>query len=44
MDLLKNLLFTQVKQAQFTRRKDEWKKITEAAGEGKGKTAALTTG
>lgn len=28
MDLLKNLLFTQVKQAQFTRLKDEWKKIT----------------
>jgi hypothetical protein len=29
MDLLKNLLFTQVKQAQFTQLKDEWKKITE---------------
>ena len=28
MDLLKNLLFTQVKQAQFTPLKDEWKKIT----------------
>lgn len=28
MDLLKNLLFTQVKQTQFTRLKDEWKKIT----------------
>ena len=28
MDLLKNLLFTQVKQAEFTRLKDEWKKIT----------------
>lgn len=28
MDLLKNLLFTQVKQAQFTQLKDEWKKIT----------------
>lgn len=28
MDLLKNLLFTQVKQAQFTELKDEWKKIT----------------
>lgn len=28
MDLLKNLLFTQVKPADFTRLKDEWKKIT----------------
>jgi hypothetical protein len=28
MDLLKNLLFKQVKQAQFTQLKDEWKKIT----------------
>lgn len=28
IDLLKNLLFTQVKQAQFTQLKDEWKKIT----------------
>ncbi len=28
MDLLKNLLFTQVKQAEFTKLKDEWKKIT----------------
>lgn len=28
MDLLKNLLFTQVKHAQFTQLKDEWKKIT----------------
>lgn len=28
MDLLKNLLFTQVKQEQFTKLKDEWKKIT----------------
>ena len=28
MDLLKNLLFTQVKQEEFTRLKDEWKKIT----------------
>jgi hypothetical protein len=28
MDLLKNLLFTQVKQAQFTELKAEWKKIT----------------
>lgn len=28
MDLLKNLLFTQVRQSQFTQLKDEWKKIT----------------
>jgi hypothetical protein len=28
MDLLKNLLFTQVKQTDFTKLKDEWKKIT----------------
>lgn len=28
MDLLKNLLFTQVNQTQFTQLKDEWKKIT----------------
>lgn len=28
MDLLKNLLFTQVKQTKFTQLKDEWKKIT----------------
>ncbi|MCC7508369.1 MAG: DUF262 domain-containing protein [Planctomycetes bacterium] len=28
MDLLKNLLFKQVKQGQFTRLKDEWKNIT----------------
>lgn len=28
MDLLKNLLFTQVGQDQFTKLKDEWKKIT----------------
>ena len=28
MDLLKNLLFTQVKQTQFNQLKDEWKKIT----------------
>lgn len=28
MDLLKNLLFTQVKQDQFTELKNEWKKIT----------------
>ena len=28
MDLLKNLLFTQVGQKEFTKLKDEWKKIT----------------
>ena len=28
MDLLKNLLFTQVRPEEFTRLKDEWKKIT----------------
>ena len=28
MDLLKNLLFTQVDQSKFTQLKDEWKKIT----------------
>ena len=28
MDLLKNLLFTQVNQSEFTQLKDEWKKIT----------------
>lgn len=28
MDLLKNLLFTQVKPEEFTKLKDEWKKIT----------------
>lgn len=28
MDLLKNLLFTQVNQTQFTQLKDEWKKVT----------------
>ncbi|MBD9401349.1 DUF262 domain-containing protein [Comamonas sp. CMM02] len=28
MDLLKNLLFTQVKSTQFTQLKDEWKKVT----------------
>jgi len=36
MDLLKNLLFTQVRQSDFTKLKDEWKKITaplEKAGE-----------
>lgn len=34
MDLLKNLLFTQVKQAEFTRLKDEWKKITKPLEKG----------
>lgn len=34
MDLLKNLLFTQVKQAQFTKLKDEWKKITKPLEKG----------
>lgn len=37
MDLLKNLLFTQVKQAQFTQLKDEWKKITKPLEKGKEK-------
>ncbi len=37
MDLLKNLLFTQVKQAQFTSLKDEWKKITKPLEKGKEK-------
>ncbi len=37
MDLLKNLLFTQVKQGQFTQLKDEWKKITKQLEEGKEK-------
>jgi len=37
MDLLKNLLFTQVKQAQFTQLKDEWKKITKPLEKEKGK-------
>lgn len=37
MDLLKNLLFTQVKQAQFTQLKDEWKKITKPLETGKEK-------
>ena len=36
MDLLKNLLFTQVKQAQFTQLKDEWKKITKPLEKEKG--------
>jgi hypothetical protein len=37
MDLLKNLLFTQVKQVQFTQLKDEWKKITKPLEKGKEK-------
>lgn len=37
MDLLKNLLFTQVGQAQFTQLKDEWKKITKPLEKGKEK-------
>jgi hypothetical protein len=38
MDLLKNLLFTQVKQTQFTQLKDEWKKITKPLEKGKQKS------
>jgi hypothetical protein len=38
MDLLKNLLFTQVKQTQFTQLKDEWKKITKPLEKGKEKS------
>ena len=37
MDLLKNLLFTQVKQTQFTQLKDEWKKITKPLEKGREK-------
>ena len=37
MDLLKNLLFTQVKQTQFTQLKNEWKKITKPLEMGKEK-------
>lgn len=37
MDLLKNLLFTQVKQTQFIQLKDEWKKITKPLEKGKEK-------
>jgi hypothetical protein len=37
MDLLKNLLFTQVSQAQFTQLKNEWKKITTPLERGKEK-------
>lgn len=41
MDLLKNLLFTQVKQEEFTRLKDEWKKITKPLEKGKEKPLRL---
>jgi hypothetical protein len=37
MDLLKNLLFTNVQKGQFTRLKDEWKKITKPLEKGKEK-------
>ena len=37
MDLLKNLLFTQVKKTQFTQLKDEWKKITKPLEKGREK-------
>ncbi len=37
MDLLKNLLFTQVKQEQFTQLKNEWKNITKPLEKGKEK-------
>lgn len=37
MDLLKNLLFTQVRQDEFIKLKDEWKKITAPLEEGKEK-------
>ena len=37
MDLLKNLLFTQVRQDEFTRLKDEWKKITKPLEQAKEK-------
>lgn len=37
MDLLKNLLFTNVQHGQFTRLKDEWKKITKPLEKGKEK-------
>lgn len=37
MDLLKNLLFTQVKQTQFGQLKDEWKKITKPLEKGREK-------
>ncbi len=37
MDLLKNLLFTQVKPEEFSKLKDEWKKITNPLEKGKEK-------
>lgn len=37
MDLLKNLLFTQVKHQEFTKLKDEWKLITKPLEKGKEK-------
>jgi hypothetical protein len=37
MDLLKNMLFTHVKPEQFTRLKDEWKKITKPLEQAKEK-------
>lgn len=37
MDLLKNLLFTQVKPEEFSKLKDEWKKITKPLEKGKEK-------
>jgi hypothetical protein len=37
MDLLKNLLFIHVKEAEFTRLKDDWKKITKPLEENKEK-------
>ena len=37
MDLLKNLLFTNVKQSEFTKLKDRWKKITRPLEENKEK-------
>lgn len=37
MDLLKNLLFTQVKQEEFTQLKNEWKNITKPLEKGKEK-------
>jgi len=37
MDLLKNLLFTQVEQDQFTQLKNEWKRVTKPLEKGKEK-------
>lgn len=37
MDLLKNLLFTQVREEEFSKLKDEWKKITKPLEENKEK-------